>query len=72
MGEQDALGPTGQPRDPNPRLASHPNVVMTPHISGNSDVRARQPFAFDLFVDNLRLFLNGDALINLVDWERAY
>ncbi len=71
-GEQDALGPSGQPRDPNPRLAGHPNVVMTPHISGNSDLRSPQPFAFDLFIENLRLLLNAEPMINLVDWVRTY
>jgi len=46
------------------------NVVLTPHVSGftpHYDDRAT-----DLFAENLRRYLEGDALLNKVDRERGY
>ncbi len=62
-GEEEGAPP---PKD----LMSLPNVVMTPHITYRSDVP--QMFALDLFCDNLRRFLDGEPLVNVVDWERGY
>lgn len=47
-----------------------PNVIVSPHISGASahyDERA-----VDLFADNLRRYLSGQPLLNLVNRERGY
>jgi len=52
------------------RLWSDPRVVITPHISGASDQNRHG--AIDLFCDNLRAYLDGKPLRNVVDWERGY
>ena len=46
------------------------NVILTPHVSGftpHYDDRAT-----DLFVENLRRYLAGEKLLNLVNRERGY
>jgi len=55
---------------PSPRLATAPNIVITPHVSGRSDVN--HAYAFDIFRDNVRRMLNGEPLVNLIDWSRGY
>lgn len=57
-------------RPPDPRLLAHPNVVMSPHISQKAD--GSSPNAVDIFCDNLRRFLDGEALVNAINWERGY
>ena len=60
--------------DPEPLPADHPlwqmeNVIITPHISGYGNNRERQNA---LAVENAGRFINGDALLNVVDPERGY
>jgi phosphoglycerate dehydrogenase-like enzyme len=55
---------------PAARLWSDPRVLITPHISGASDQNRHG--AIDLFCDNLRAYLDGRPLRNLVDWDRGY
>ncbi len=46
------------------------NVILSPHVSGFTlryDERAS-----DLFAENLRRYLTGEPLLNLVDKERGY
>jgi phosphoglycerate dehydrogenase-like enzyme len=57
-------------RTPASRLWSDPRVLITPHISAASD-RDRHG-AIDLFCDNLRAYLKGAPLQNVIDWERGY
>ena len=57
-------------RTPMPTLWSDPNVLITPHISSASDQDRHG--AIDLFCDNLRAYLDGRPLRNVVDWERGY
>ena len=45
---------------PDPELMAMPNVVMTPHNSGMTDVD--ESFAIQLLCENLRLFLEGKTL----------
>jgi len=45
-------------------------VLITPHNSGRGD-RARS-FGFDVFCENLRAYLDGRPLANVIDWERGY
>jgi len=61
--------------DPEPLPANHPlwtakNVVITPHISASSD---EQMDRFWLVVrENLRRYVNGDRMLNVVDLKRGY
>jgi phosphoglycerate dehydrogenase-like enzyme len=55
---------------PDPRLWDDARVLITPHISGGTDVRQHR--GIDLFCDNLRAYLDGRPLANVVDWERGY
>lgn len=47
-----------------------PNVLITPHSASTSD-RENQRIT-DLFCDNLRRFLTGQPLRNVLDIERLY
>jgi phosphoglycerate dehydrogenase-like enzyme len=55
---------------PPARLWSDPRVLITPHISGASDQDRHG--AIDLFCDNLRAYLDGRPLRNVIDWDRGY
>ena len=52
------------------RLWSNPRVLITPHVSGASDEDRHG--AIDLFCDNLRAYLAGRPLRNVIDWQRGY
>jgi phosphoglycerate dehydrogenase-like enzyme len=47
-----------------------PRVIVTPHISGASDQNRHGAIA--LFCDNLRAYLDGAPLRNVIDWDRGY
>jgi phosphoglycerate dehydrogenase-like enzyme len=51
--------PTGSP------LWTMPNVVVSPHVCG--DIEGWEAEVVDLFVDNLRRFIAGEPLRNVVD-----
>jgi phosphoglycerate dehydrogenase-like enzyme len=55
---------------PPARLWSDPRVLITPHVSGASDEDRHG--AIDLFCDNLRAYLEGRPLRNVIDWQRGY
>jgi phosphoglycerate dehydrogenase-like enzyme len=55
---------------PMARLWSDPRVLITPHISNASDQDRHG--GVDVFCDNLRAYLDGRALRNVIDWERGY
>ena len=55
---------------PMQRLWSDPRVMITPHISNVSD-RDRHG-AIEVFCENLRAYLDGRPLRNLIDWQRGY
>ena len=55
---------------PPARLWSDPRVLITPHVSGASDQDRHG--AIDLFCDNLRAYLDGRPLRNVIDWKRGY
>jgi phosphoglycerate dehydrogenase-like enzyme len=57
-------------RPPRPELISHPKVLLTPHISSFGD--GRDPMFMDLFCENLRRFLAGETMLNVVDRARGY
>lgn len=47
-----------------------PNVILSPHISGNTP--AYDDRAIDLFAENLQRYITGSPLYNLVDLNRGY
>jgi phosphoglycerate dehydrogenase-like enzyme len=47
-----------------------PNVIMTPHMSGVSDGFAQR--GIELYCENLRRYLAGEPLLNLVDKRLGY
>jgi len=54
-----------EPLDPQNPLWDMPNVIVSPHISGDTDTSERD--VVDLFLDNLRRWLAGEPLRNVVD-----
>jgi len=57
-------------RPPPARLWSNPRVLITPHTSSISD--ADRHGSMDLFCENLRAYLAGKPLSNVIDWARGY
>ena len=57
-------------RPPRAQLWSDPRVLITPHISSISDEERHG--AIDIFCDNLRAYLDGRPLRNVIDWARGY
>jgi phosphoglycerate dehydrogenase-like enzyme len=56
---------------PRPELLQLPQVLLTPHISGRGDPATREPIR-QLFAENLRRFLIGEPLQNVIDRQRGY
>ena len=52
------------------RLWSNPSVLITPHVS--SAIDAGRHGGIDVFCENLRAYLDGKPLRNVVDWARGY
>ncbi len=48
------------------------NVVLTPHISGIDDDTENMRTIFSIFYENLRRYLAGEPLLNVVDRARGY
>lgn len=60
--------------DPEPLPAEHPlwqyhNVIITPHVAGAGGTQERHGV---LLQENLRRFIAGEKLLNVVDPERGY
>jgi len=47
-----------------------PNLLITPHISGNYVEYTID--VIDLFLDNLQRYLQGKPLKNVIDWKKGY
>jgi phosphoglycerate dehydrogenase-like enzyme len=58
-------------RPPRPELVELPQILLTPHISGGGDANVAEPLR-RLFADNLRRYLDGRPLRNVVDRARGY
>jgi glyoxylate/hydroxypyruvate reductase len=56
--------------DPVGRLWSDPRVLITPHISGASDEDRHG--GIGVFCENLRAWLDGQPMRNVIDWKRGY
>jgi glyoxylate/hydroxypyruvate reductase A len=57
-------------RPPVARLWQDQRVLITPHISGGSDESHNR--GIDMFCENLRAYLDGRPLHNIIDWQRGY
>jgi phosphoglycerate dehydrogenase-like enzyme len=58
-------------RPPRPELAGLSQILLTPHISASGEVNMAAPLR-QLFADNLRRYLDGQPLLNVVDRTRGY
>jgi len=61
--------------DPEPLPSNHPlwhtpNVVITPHVAGNSELKLER--AWLVMRENLRRYVAGDKLFSVVDVKRGY
>ncbi|WP_420632456.1 D-2-hydroxyacid dehydrogenase [Candidatus Palauibacter sp.] len=59
-----------EPLPPDHPLWSMPNVIITPHLGGDSDGHMERMWI--LFRENLRRFAAGEPLLAVVDRERGY
>jgi phosphoglycerate dehydrogenase-like enzyme len=59
-----------EPLPPSSPLWGMPHVLVSPHSASTSDRENRR--IVDLFCDNLRRFLSGEPLRNILDLERMY
>jgi phosphoglycerate dehydrogenase-like enzyme len=59
----------GQP--PRPEFTGLPQILLTPHISASGDTNMAEPLR-RLFTENLRRYLDGQPLLNVVDRARGY
>jgi phosphoglycerate dehydrogenase-like enzyme len=58
-------------RPPRREFLELPQILLTPHLSGRGDATMREPVQ-RLFAENLRRYLDGQPLLNVVDRERGY
>lgn len=56
---------------PRPELLESPEILLTPHISAYGERSSAEPVR-RLFVENLRRYVHGESLLNLVDRTRGY
>lgn len=61
---------TTEPLPTDSKLWELPNVFLSPHIAGNMDDYNLQ--ATKLFCENLKRYLNGKKLLNVVDKKKGY
>ncbi|KAJ4362828.1 hypothetical protein N0V95_001202 [Ascochyta clinopodiicola] len=64
----DVTDPEPLPKDD--PLWTAPNVLITPHVSGSSDVYAER--AFQVLAENIRRARSGGKLVNEVNRDRGY
>jgi len=65
----DVFDPEPLPSDS--PLWSTPNLIITPHV-GCDDFENYIPRTFDLVLNNVRRYFEGQPLVNVVDRERGY
>lgn len=59
-----------EPLPTDSRLWDFPNVIFSPHIAGWMETYDMQ--AVELFCENLRRYLSGEKLLNVVDKKKGY
>ncbi len=47
-----------------------PNLVITPHIAGDSIEKERR--CVEILRENLQRYANGETLVNVIDKQRGY
>ena len=60
-----------EPIDKNSRLWETPNLVITPHVSSD-DGGNYVKMTLDLFIKNLKLFIENKELLNQIDKDLGY
>ena len=60
-----------EPIDRNSKLWNTPNLLITPHISSDSEGNYIE-MVLKIFFENLELFINNKKLINQVDQKLGY
>jgi len=55
---------------PDPRLWQDERVLITPHVSGGTDVRQHR--SVEVFSENMQAYLEGRPLANVIEWARGY
>jgi phosphoglycerate dehydrogenase-like enzyme len=58
-------------RPPRPAMLQHPRILLTPHLSWMGDDAGTEP-GRQLVRANLRRYLDGEPLLNVVDRQRGY
>ena len=59
-----------EPLPPGHELWTLPNVLITPHVAAETDEGRWRRWA--VYVENLRRWVEGDRMLNVVDLERGY
>jgi phosphoglycerate dehydrogenase-like enzyme len=57
-------------REPDRRLWDDDRVLITPHISSITEISQHR--GVELFCENLKAYLEGREMINVIEWERGY
>ena len=53
-------------------LRTAKNILITPHVSGNTGLRYTRERNCGLFLENLRRYAKGEPLLGLVDRKKGY
>jgi len=61
---------SAEPLPSDSKLWELPNLIFSPHISGNLDNYYK--LSTELFCENLRRYVNGKRLFNVVDRKKGY
>jgi phosphoglycerate dehydrogenase-like enzyme len=59
-----------EPLPDNHPLWTHPKVIITPHVSGNTE--GEMDIACDILLENVRRLEEGEGVVNEVDFGRGY
>lgn len=66
----DVVDPEPLPK--NHRIWDIENIIITPHISGGYHIPETLEKIVQISAKNLRNFINGDRLVNVVDFSTGY
>ena len=60
-----------EPIEANSKLWDTPNLIITPHVSSD-DGKSYVRLTLELFVKNLKLFIENKPLVNQIDKKLGY